>query len=68
MPYDAEIDEVKKAVAREAGVKDFNRIGLFYPSTKKRIGDRRALVRDLQDVIDNGQILVQDLGMVMPSC
>lgn len=65
VPYDAEIEDIKKVVARQAGVKDFNRIGLFSPSTKKRIGDRKALVRDQQDVIDNGQILVQDLGMSM---
>ncbi|KAF3765486.1 hypothetical protein M406DRAFT_345886 [Cryphonectria parasitica EP155] len=62
VPNDAEIEDVKKVIARQAGVKDFNRIGLFYPSTRKRIADRRALVNNQQDVIDNGQILVQDLG------
>lgn len=67
MPNDAEVDDVKKAVARQAGVKDHNRIGLFYPSDRKRIADRRALVRNLQDVTSNGRILVQDLGTSPPS-
>lgn len=62
MPDNAEIEDVKKAVAREVGLKDFNRIGVFYPSTRKRIADRRALVRDQEDVINNGEVLVQDLG------
>ncbi|KAK7735221.1 Very-long-chain enoyl-CoA reductase [Cytospora paraplurivora] len=65
LPNDAEIDDVKKAVARQAGVKDFNRVGLFYPSTRKRIADRRALVREQEDVISKGEILVQDLGPQM---
>lgn len=43
-------------------MKDFNRIGLFHPSTRKRIGDRRALIRNLEDVTSTGEILVQDLG------
>lgn len=62
--YDAEIDNVKKAVAKLCGVKDYNRIGLFYPSTRKRIADRRALVREQEDVTKTGEILVQDLGML----
>jgi very-long-chain enoyl-CoA reductase len=66
LPDDAEIDDVKKAIARQAGIKDHNRIGLFYPSTKKRIADRRALVRDQGDVMSNGEILVQDLGTNSP--
>ncbi|KUI61435.1 Very-long-chain enoyl-CoA reductase [Cytospora mali] len=65
VPKDAEIDDVKKAVARQVGFKDHNRVGLFYPSTKKRIADRRALVRDQEDVTSNGEILVQDLGPQM---
>lgn len=63
MPDSAEIEDVKKAVAREVGLKDFNRIGVFYPSTRRRIADRRALVRDQEDVVNNGEVLVQDLGM-----
>lgn len=62
MPNDAEVDDVKKAVARQVGIKDHNRIGLFYPSTRKRIADRRASVRSLEDVTSTGRILVQDLG------
>ncbi|ROV86865.1 hypothetical protein VPNG_10402 [Cytospora leucostoma] len=65
LPDDAEIDDVKKAIARQAGVNDFNRVGLFYPSTRKRIADRRALVREQEDVISKGEILVQDLGLQM---
>lgn len=63
MSDDAEIEDVKKAVARQVGLKDFNRIGVFYPSTRKRIADRRALVRDQEDVTKNGEVLIQDLGM-----
>lgn len=62
MPKDAEIEDVKKAVAAWCNVKDYNRIGLFSPSTRKRIADRRALVRDQEDLVKNGEVLVQDLG------
>lgn len=62
LPDDAEIDDVKVAIARQVGVKDHNRIGLFNPTSRKRIADRKALVRDQGEVIANGEILVQDLG------
>ncbi|KAI3393477.1 hypothetical protein diail_4198 [Diaporthe ilicicola] len=65
VPNDADLEDVKKAVARQAGVSDYNRIGLFYPSTRKRIADRKALVRNLEDVTSTGEILVQDLGLQM---
>lgn len=61
----AEIDDVKKAVATLCGVKDYNRIGLFNPSTRKRIADRRALVREQLDITKTGEVLVQDLGMLL---
>ncbi len=56
------IEEVKKLLAKQAGVRDFNRIGLFDPTTRKNIRDRKALVGDLENVIAAKELLVQDLG------
>ncbi|KAJ9138698.1 Very-long-chain enoyl-CoA reductase [Pleurostoma richardsiae] len=65
IPSDATVEDAKKIIARAAGVKDYNRIGLFYPSTKKIIKDRKALISNEEDVVSNGEILVQDLGAQM---
>lgn len=54
------MEDVKKIIAGEAKVGDFNRIGLSNPETKKLFKDRKALV---SDVAGNGELLVKDLGM-----
>lgn len=55
---DATVEDVKAAVARKAGVSDFNRIGLYDPTTNKTLKDRHARLRDLK--LD--ELLVKDLG------
>ncbi|OIW27284.1 hypothetical protein CONLIGDRAFT_645568 [Coniochaeta ligniaria NRRL 30616] len=62
LPKDATAEDAKKAIARQAGVSDFNRIGLFDPETKKIIKDRHALIADQQSVMSAGELLVKDLG------
>ncbi|KAB5582484.1 3-oxo-5-alpha-steroid 4-dehydrogenase-domain-containing protein [Coniochaeta sp. 2T2.1] len=62
-PRDATVEDLKKIIARQAGVSDFNRIGLFDPTTKKIIKNRNALIKDQQDVMSTGELLVKDLGL-----
>ena len=63
MSPDSTVEEIKKLIAKDAGIRDHNRIGLFYPSTKKTIKDRLAKIGDEKDVVDHGEMLVKDLGM-----
>jgi very-long-chain enoyl-CoA reductase len=62
LPKDATAEEAKKVIARQAGVSDFNRIGLFDPTTKKIIKNRHAVIADQQGVMSAGELLVKDLG------
>jgi hypothetical protein len=59
---DATVEDAKKAIAAASGVKDFNRVGLFDPESKKTLKNRKALVRDEQGVMAAGELLVKDLG------
>lgn len=56
------IEEVKIAIAKATGFSDPNRIGLFDPSTKKTLKNRKARVVDEKAVADAGEVLVKDLG------
>ncbi|KAF4123643.1 very-long-chain enoyl-CoA reductase [Geosmithia morbida] len=55
---DTSVEDVKKQVAKAINLGDHNRIGLFDPSTKKTLKDRKALIASLN--ID--EVLVKDLG------
>lgn len=59
---DATIEDVKLAIARQTGISDFNRVGLFDPSTQKTLKNRKAQISSEQAVISAGQVLVKDLG------
>ncbi|ORY64340.1 3-oxo-5-alpha-steroid 4-dehydrogenase [Pseudomassariella vexata] len=58
LPNDATVEDAKIAVARKVGIADHNQIGLFDPTTKKTLKDRKALLRDLK----YEELLVKDLG------
>ena len=62
LPQDATVEDAKKLIAKQAGVSDFNRIGLFDPSSKKIIKDRNALIREQNSVMGAGELQVKDLG------
>ncbi|KAL2256421.1 hypothetical protein VTK26DRAFT_1700 [Humicola hyalothermophila] len=62
LPQDATVEDAKIAIARQAGLGDFNRVGLFDPATKKTLKDRKALLRDLSGVMSAGELIVKDLG------
>lgn len=49
-------------IAKQAKISDYNRIGLYDPSTKKTLKDRKARVVDEKAVIEAGEVLVKDLG------
>lgn len=59
---DATVEDVKKMIAKAARIGDFNRVGLYDPSTKKTLKNRRARVVDEEGVTSAGEVLVKDLG------
>lgn len=63
VPSSATIEDVKIAIAKQAGVGDYNRLGVFNPKTNKIISDRRAVIGQQQDVVQSSELRVQDLGM-----
>lgn len=62
LPAGATVEDVKKAIAKQAGIGDFNRIGLLDTATRKTLKDRKALIADIPAVADAGEVLVKDLG------
>ncbi|CCF36891.1 3-oxo-5-alpha-steroid 4-dehydrogenase [Colletotrichum higginsianum] len=62
VPADATVEEVKHIVARKAGFSDFNRVGLFDPSTQKTLKNRKAQISSEPAVMSAGHVLVKDLG------
>ncbi|KAK0635065.1 3-oxo-5-alpha-steroid 4-dehydrogenase-domain-containing protein [Bombardia bombarda] len=62
LPRDATVEDAKLLIARQSGIQDFNRIGLFDPTTKKILKNRNALLRDEAGVASAGELVVKDLG------
>ncbi|KAK3683459.1 3-oxo-5-alpha-steroid 4-dehydrogenase-domain-containing protein [Podospora appendiculata] len=62
LPRDATVEDAKRLVAKQSGIDDFNRIGLFDPTTKMILKDRKALVVDEPGVASAGELVVKDLG------
>jgi very-long-chain enoyl-CoA reductase len=56
------VEAVKIYIAKKVGIKDHNRIGLFDPTTKKTLKDRKATIASQDAVIQAGELLVKDLG------
>jgi len=67
LPLDATVEDAKIHIARQTGIKDFNRIGLFDPTTKKTLKNRKALITDETNVIAAGELVVKDLGTLRPA-
>ncbi|KAK7413057.1 Very-long-chain enoyl-CoA reductase [Neonectria punicea] len=59
---DATVEDVKKLIAKEVRIGDYNRVGLYDPSTKKTLKNRKALIADEEGVASAGEVLVKDLG------
>lgn len=62
VPHDASVEDIKILIARDTGCDDFNRIGLFDPTTNKTLKNRRALISEEAGVLSKKQLLVKDLG------
>ncbi|KAG6042218.1 hypothetical protein E4U41_002561 [Claviceps citrina] len=62
LPSDATVGDLKVLIAREAGIGDFNRIGIFDPATKKTLKNRNARLADEPNVAAAKEVLVKDLG------
>ena len=63
VPKDATVEDAKKVVARQSGISDFNRIGL-YDAAGSLLKDRKALIRDL----DTTSLQVKNLGAFVLRC
>ncbi|KAK0706957.1 3-oxo-5-alpha-steroid 4-dehydrogenase-domain-containing protein [Lasiosphaeria miniovina] len=63
LPRDATVEETKILIARQAGISDYNRVGLYDPTTKKTLKNRLGLVRDETNVMSAGELVVKDLGL-----
>ncbi|KAH7040699.1 3-oxo-5-alpha-steroid 4-dehydrogenase-domain-containing protein [Microdochium trichocladiopsis] len=59
---DATVEDVKLALAKAAGIADHNRLGIYDPSTKKTLKDRKAPLSSLEAVVKHGEVLVKDMG------
>ncbi|KAF4984648.1 hypothetical protein FZEAL_224 [Fusarium zealandicum] len=59
---DTTVEDVKILIARQTGISDHNRIGLYDPSTKKTLKNRKALIVDEPGVAATGETLVKDMG------
>jgi very-long-chain enoyl-CoA reductase len=59
---DATVEDLKKQIARGAGLSDHNRIGIYNPTTKKTLKDRKALIAADKDIAATGEVLVKDMG------
>lgn len=62
LPTDATVDDLKVLIAKEAKIGDFNRIGIFDPSTRKTLKNRKAKLSDEPNVSAAKEVLVKDLG------
>lgn len=62
IPASGTIEQLQIALAKEARVSDFNRIGIFDPTTRKILRDRRAVLGQQENIAVTGDVLVQDLG------
>jgi len=62
LPAEATVEDLKKLIAQTSKIGDYNRIGLFDPSTRKTLKNRKARVFDEQNVAAAGEVLVKDLG------
>ncbi|RDA93001.1 hypothetical protein CP533_5495 [Ophiocordyceps camponoti-saundersi (nom. inval.)] len=62
VPAEATVEELKAKIAGKCGISDPSRIGLFDPSTRKTLKDRKARVADEPNVSSAGEVLVKDLG------
>jgi very-long-chain enoyl-CoA reductase len=62
LPADATVDDLKVLIAKESKIGDFNRIGIYDPTTKKTLKNRRARLADETEVFAAKEVLVKDLG------
>ena len=58
VPENATVEDAKRVIARQAGILDFNRVGIYDASTKALLKDRRAAMQDIK----SRSLLVKDLG------
>ena len=56
------VQDVKVMLAKQAGGKDPNRLGIFDPEKKKILKDRKALISQHKEVMAGQEILIKDLG------
>ncbi|KAF4343680.1 enoyl reductase [Fusarium beomiforme] len=59
---DTTVEGLKVLIAKETKLGDFNRIGIYDPTTKKTLKNRKARLVDEPAVVSTGEVLVKDMG------
>lgn len=59
---DTTVEDVKKMIAKQVGFSDYNRVGIYDPSTKKTLKNRMARISEEPGVTAANEVLVKDLG------
>jgi len=59
---DATVEDLKILIAKAVGISDHNRIGIYDPTTKKTLKDRKARLSDESGVAAAHEVLVKDMG------
>jgi hypothetical protein len=59
------VQDVKEILAKQAGGKDPNRLGIFDTEKKKILKDRKALISQHKEVMAGQEILIKDLGITL---
>lgn len=49
-------------IAKQVGFSDYNRVGIYDPSTKKTLKNRMARISEEPGVTAANEVLVKDLG------
>lgn len=65
---DDTVEDLKILIAKEARISDYNRVGIFDPSTKKTLKNRKARLSDEPAIVSAGEVLVKDLGASILQC
>ncbi|KAM0556815.1 hypothetical protein ACHAPJ_005875 [Fusarium lateritium] len=59
---DTTVEDVKIQVAKASKLGDHNRIGVYDPTTKKTLKNRKARLVDEPAIVGAGEVLVKDMG------
>jgi very-long-chain enoyl-CoA reductase len=59
---DTTVEDLKVLIAKETKLGDHNRIGIYDPTTKKTLKNRKARLVDEPAIVAAGEVLIKDMG------